>query len=55
MKLPRSKLFIPGNRPERMRKAAELRDIFVSLCEPIYESGFAATLITRAQSLWACA
>ena len=23
MKLPRSKLFIPGNRPERMRKAAE--------------------------------
>ena len=24
MKLPRSKLFIPGNRPERMRKAAEL-------------------------------
>ena len=24
MKLPRSKLFVPGNRPERMRKAAEL-------------------------------
>lgn len=31
MKLPRSKLFVPGNRPERMRKAAQLEADALSL------------------------